>query len=139
MFLSWWRRLVSWVHRDELQTRRGRRKFAVRRFPKPAWGYLTAEALEDRIAPATFKWTGLSGAGNAWTDPGNWTPTSGTGTVPNAPGDVAQFTGTITGQTSVVVNQNITVGEIDFATASNISILGSGNNVLTLQNTSGNS
>ena len=76
-------------------------------------------------------WTGL-GANSNWTTAANWS-----GAVPTNPGDVAQFTGTYTAAQSVVtINQNITVGEIDFGTTSNITINGSGTNLLTLDNTS---
>ena len=87
----------------------------TRRIPRCIW----LEELEDRTLLSTYRWTGASSPN--WTDPGNWSLLSGAGTFPNAVGDIAQFTGTPTSQIAVV-NQAITVGEIDFGTASNITI-----------------
>src|SRR5262245_11655819 len=124
MFLSWWRGGKNRKAKDA----RGPRKAHARRL-QPLW----FEQLEDRTLPSTFKWLG-SGADANWSTAANWSLLSGAGSFPNAAGDIAQFTGTAA-QTTVVVNQAITVGEIDFATASNITIAASGSNVLTLDNT----
>ena len=103
-------------------------------FPE-SWrrGILFVERLEDRLAPSTFQWTGQGGNSN-WTTPGNWQLVSGAGTTPNAIGDVARFTGAIPGGTTVVVDAAITVGEIDFGSASSITI-NQGAGTLTLDNT----
>ncbi len=81
------------------------------------------------------------GPDSNWTDAANWRlvgSATNANTFPTSAGDVALFT-LAPSQTTVTVNATtITVGEIDFGTASNITIAGSGSNALTLQNTSGN-
>src|SRR5262249_14354582 len=77
------------------------------------------------------------GPDGSGTTAAKWSLLSGAGSFPNAAGDIAQFTGTYSTAQTVVVNQAITVGEIDFATASNITIAASGSNVLTLDNSPG--
>src|SRR5262249_31046374 len=83
------------------------------------------ERLEDRTLPSTFQRVGTSSLN--WNDPGNWT--GGNGTFPNAQGDVAQFTGSYSAAQTVIVNQAITVGEIDFGSSKNITITASGGNI----------
>src|SRR5262249_37392466 len=95
--------------------------------------HLWIERLEDRTLPSTFNWTG-GGADSNWSTGANWNLLSGSGSFPNAVGDVAQFTGT-PARTTVTLNQNITVREPDFGTASNITSNGLGANLLTLDNT----
>src|ERR1051325_4097475 len=135
MILSWWRKLVDFVAQYRLRNPQKPRKRSTQRFLR--WAFLSIEQLEERITPTTFRWTGAAGAN--WSDPGNWNIVSSTNTdlFPNATSDAAQFTGSPT-SSLVIVNQAITVGELDFGTASNITIQNSGGNVLTLQNTSGN-
>src|SRR5580700_1052938 len=115
MFLSWLRKLAECVHRNNLRTRRDRQKYRLRKFPRQIWTSLALEELEDRTLLTTYAWTGLGGD-SLWNDPNNW---GGAG-FPNAIGDVANFTGTYSAAQTVVVNQPITVGTIDFGTASNI-------------------
>ena len=98
---------------------------------KSTWLWL--ELLEDRTLLTTYQWTGLGASGN-WTNSANWSPSSA---FPNAVGDVAQFVGPITGITSVILNQAITVGEIDFGSATGITITSTSSNVLTLSKGSG--
>ncbi len=130
MFLSWF---ASWW-RKRTNPNNSRRVEPIRR-PK-FFRFLHLEQLEERIVPSAYQWTGKSLLSSNWNDPANWSLISGAGAFPNSPGDVAQFTGTPT-QNLVTVNQPITVGEIDFGTAYNITIAASGANVLTLQNTVG--
>src|SRR5207302_4837421 len=125
MSLPWWRKLTAAVKRSARTL--GRQAGGQRgRFFSQLW----VERLEERIAPATYQWVG----GNSlnWGDAGNWTG-GNPGGVPNAQGDVAQFTGSYAAAQLVVLNQAITVGEVDFGTAKNITI--SGTSVLTLDNT----
>ncbi len=127
MSLSSWRKIVRLVRRPL--------RFAPGQRPATelsASHGLRLEQLEDRTLLSTYQWLGTSSA--LWSDPGNWTG-GPAGTFPSLAGDVAQFTGSITGSTTVTVNQAITVGEIDFNTASNITINSTGTNVLTLDNT----
>src|SRR5439155_18448492 len=98
------------------------------RKPRLSFRHLWLEQLEDRTLPSTFKWVGGAADAN-WTTAGNWNVVSGAGAFPNAAGDVAQFTGSYSSAQTAVVNQAITVGRIDFATASNITISSSGTNV----------
>ena len=91
---------------------------------RPATYRPQLEVLEDRTLLSTFQWTG--GSGVNWNDSGNWNLVSGAGTFPNAQGDVAQFTGSYSAAQAVAVNQAITVGEIDFGTAKDVTI-GGGN------------
>ena len=129
MFLSWCAGPVRYVFWNS-QTRKKERRSQGRRFPR----LLFVEPLEDRTLLSSFRWTGASGSN--WTDAGNWSLLSGSGTFPNAADDIARFTGTYGTAQLAVVNQAITVGEIDFGTASNITI--SGSNVLTFQSVSAN-
>src|SRR5437868_12686492 len=127
MFLSWWRQLVRYVFWNSQTPKKERRKLS-RKFPR----LLFVEPLEDRTLLSTFQWTG--GSGSNWNDGGNWSRLSGSGTFPNAVDDVAQFTGTYSSAQLAVVNQAITVGEIDFGTTKNVTI--SGSSLLTFQVTS---
>src|SRR5262249_48653008 len=66
-----------------------------------------------------------------------WSLQSGSGSFPNAIGDVAQFNAGYGAAQTALVNQPITVGEIDFGSSQNITINASGTNTLTLQASSG--
>ena len=133
MFLSSWLKLVQHVRRGGKAALRGQRSGLHAR--KSA--HLTLEMLEDRtlMSASTFQWTGASSLTSNWNDPVNWTNlTPGSPEqFPNTVGDIVQFTGTPQAST-VLVNQAITVGEIDFGTAANINI-GIGGFGLTLDNT----
>ena len=109
MFTSWWRQLVSWVYRRRLQTRKGRRHFASRPFPRGDWVELYIERLEDRITPATDYWTGLSLVGNNWSDSANWSSslTSNLAIVPSA-GDSLVFPAAFAPGSSFVSIDNLT-------------------------------
>ena len=107
MFLSWWRQLVSWVNRRALMTRKQRREFKIKRFPRAAWGCLTLEMLESREAPAVDIWTGLSVANVNWNDPANWS-TPNPGGIPVAGDDIVFPASAITGPR--LSNNNLTVG-----------------------------
>src|SRR6476619_345833 len=131
MFLSWWR----WLKGSPSQGNGSKKGRAFKRRSK-FLQRLFVETLEDRTMLSTFQWTGLGADGN-WSTAGNWNLVSGSGTTPNAVGDIARFAGT-PAQTTVTVNVPVTVGEIDFNTASNINIVNSGGNVLTFQNSAGN-
>ena len=77
--------------------------------------------LEDRVLPATYLWTGLGGSPPQLVERGYWT--GGPNAYPAVAGDVAQFTGNYSGSQAVNVDvTGITVGEIDFGTAQNISL-----------------
>ena len=125
-FATWWRKRTVPVNSKHAEKIR-RPKF---------FRFLHFEHLEERVLPSTFKWIG-AGADSNWNDTANWSLVSGAGTFPTNAGDVAQFTGT-PAQNLVTVNVPITVGEIDFGTASNITIAASGSNVLTLNNNAAN-
>ena len=134
MFLSSWLKLVQHVRRGGKAALRGQRSGLHAR--KSA--HLTLEMLEDRtlMSASTFQWTGAERSLTSnWNDPVNWTNlTPGSPEqFPNTVGDIVQFTGTPQAST-VLVNQAITVGEIDFGTAANINI-GIGGFGLTLDNT----
>ena len=75
------------------------------------------------------------GGSTNWNTAGNWSLISGSGSFPNAVDDVAQFTASLFRAQTALVNQAITVGEIDFGTTSNITINGDGisGHTLTLQ------
>ncbi len=134
MTLSTWRKLVHLVRETPRPARRGQRLATDDRFFRGLW----LEPLEDRTLLSTFQWLG-GGATANWNDPTNWNRTAGTtGTFPSVAGDIARFTGTYTAAQTVTVNVAITVGEIDFGTASNVTIAASGSNLLTLQNATGN-
>jgi Bacterial lectin len=95
------------------------------RIPKPSSGprrrvILTVERFEDRLTPSTYQWTG--GGGDAlWTNPGNWTG-GPVGNFPGQAGDVAQFVDPQVTSASAVVNVPVTLSEIDFGSAANITI-----------------
>src|SRR4051812_32562402 len=116
MSLSWWRKFV------EKQSPRNSTQRSVPKIVR-LLARLELELLEDRIVPATYQWTGGGSTAN-WNDAGNWT---GGASFPNAVDDVAQFhqTSDYTAAQSVSVNVPITVGEIDFGTAKDVSIGGS--------------
>jgi autotransporter-associated beta strand protein len=127
MLLSWWRRFFG---------RKSGGSHALRRLTDhPRWKKvkLYAEVLEDRVTPTTFVWTGNAGDSN-WDSLANWTPTVGFGTYPGAgaAGDIVQFTG-IPAQITVTLDLAIsTLAEIDFGTASNMTLNNTGGNVLPL-------
>ncbi|HEX5272984.1 MAG TPA: hypothetical protein VFW33_20950, partial [Gemmataceae bacterium] len=123
---TWWRALSPRNRKAAPASRRTLRSKFYR--------YIDFERLEDRTLPSTFQWIG-GGADNNWSTGANWSLVSGSGSFPNAPGDVARFNGSYSGAQSVVVNQAITVGEIDFGTTQNVTIGASGGNVLTLDDT----
>jgi len=106
--------------------------------PRTRDGRLRVESLEDRTVPSTFQWVGGSGAN--WNTAANWALISGSGSFPNAVDDVAQFTASYSGAQTALVNQAISVGEIDFGSTKNITINGDGvsSHTLTLSATSGN-
>ena len=108
MSLPWWRRLLalSKAGTGASGSRSGRKRSRFFR-------QLRLEYLEDRTVLSTFQWTGASSTN--WSDAGNWAG-GPAGTFPNAQGDVAQFTGSYSAAQTVLVNQTITVGEIDFGT-----------------------
>src|SRR4051812_41425902 len=112
MSLSWWRKNPQHTRKaGKLDPRK-----LLPRFLRHLW----VERLEDRTLPSTFTWTG-GGSDALWNNPANWSPAG----FPNAQGDVAQFTGT-PAQNAVTLNQPITLGELDFDSASSITINGSG-------------
>ncbi|HEX4609966.1 MAG TPA: autotransporter-associated beta strand repeat-containing protein, partial [Urbifossiella sp.] len=62
-----------------------RKPSVLRPFPACGFGH-GFEQLEDRLAPATFTWTGLSsgaGASANWSNPGNWLDQNNNQAVPN--------------------------------------------------------
>ncbi|HYV36428.1 MAG TPA: hypothetical protein VE988_12025, partial [Gemmataceae bacterium] len=80
----------------------------------------------------TYTWTGL-GATTNWSNGANWSPNTGN---PSSPGDIAIFSGSYAGpQTAVFDTPGAVVGEIDFATSSNITIANSNDAVLQMDNT----
>src|SRR3954451_19470790 len=101
MNLSWWRKGLH----HKVKAPMGVSRNVLSKFFRHLW----VEPLEDRTLPSTFQSLG-TGANNNWANPNNWSPTG----FPNAPGDVAQFTGSYSAAQTVLVNQAITVGEIDF-------------------------
>src|SRR5581483_2265251 len=122
--LSWWRRLLRRAKAPKRAAVRHRNPFLRRPI---------IEALEDRTLLSTFKWVG-AGSDTNWTTAANWSLVSGTGAYPGAAGDIAQFLGTLS-KTTAVVDQPVTVGEIDFNSPSSMTI--SGANALTLQGAAG--
>ena len=134
MFLSTWRKLLQQVRRNNSTIRRGKRPS----LESAKAQRLQLERLEDRTLLSTFQWTGANTLVDSnWNDPANWNVTAGTPTTfyPSVVGDIAQFTGT-PAQATVTLNQNITVGEIDFGTSSNITIIPNPSvSALTLDNT----
>ncbi|HEX3149406.1 MAG TPA: autotransporter-associated beta strand repeat-containing protein, partial [Gemmataceae bacterium] len=100
---------------------------------------LRVESLEDRTVPSTFQWTGAGGNAN-WNTAANWALVTGSGSFPNAVDDVAQFNATYSGAQTALVNQAITVGEIDWGSTRNITINGDGisSHTLTLSASAGN-
>ena len=120
MFLSTWRMLARNARRKVLNSRGGRQLAAHIR----KWPVLWLEPLEDRTLLSTFQWTGSSGLSSNWNDPNNWTLVSGTVSprlskchrrhCPVRPAHQQSST--------VQLNTNITVGEVDFGTATNITI-----------------
>jgi autotransporter-associated beta strand protein len=45
----------------------------INSYRRPRRRQLSLEVLEDRLAPATFTWTGLGGGAGDWSNPKNWT------------------------------------------------------------------
>jgi autotransporter-associated beta strand protein len=101
--------------------------------------YLTLVVLA-LIAPraaaaSTFQWhTGVSGN---WNDPANWTLVSGPAGAgyPNGSGDTAQFHSPSFGPFTVTVPDGVTVTveNISFQTASEVTIAGAGSGLLVLE------
>jgi autotransporter-associated beta strand protein len=80
MFLN---SLRKWTKRKSSAVRQGRRAATPRKQSfRPR-----LEALEDRLAPATHNWTGLSTDSSNWSDAANWA-----GNVAPSPGDDLIFT-----------------------------------------------
>ena len=107
---------------------------------------LLLEPLEERRLLTAYHWTGADHASSTnWTDVNNWSVVAGSGTgttYPKVAGDVALFTdngpaGALSAANSTVtVNAaNISVGQIDFGTAQNVTINGDGVDALTLDGT----
>src|SRR5438105_4873685 len=91
--------------------------------------YMELETLEKRLMPATYRWLGATSSN--WADNTNWFDSyyAGPGPVgdyPQVDSDIVRFTGTPASTTATVNAAGITVGEIDFDTASNITINSSG-------------
>ena len=125
MILSSSRNLIRRIRRNGKAALRGKRPGANTHKASQ----LHLEQLEDRTLLSTFQWTGAdNGVGNSWNDANNWlniTAGSFVSSYPQNAGDIAQFTGT-PAQTSVSLGASITVGEIDFNSASGILITASG-------------
>src|SRR5579872_1341065 len=128
MSLPWWQRVGSLLNRATRGKKNARKEVPAGKFFSRLW----VEPLEDRTLLSTYQWLG-TGATTNWNDPTNWTG-GPAGTFPSVAGDVAQFTGTFATNQTAVVNQAISVGEIDFGTAKNITVSASGGSVLTLDN-----
>ena len=128
MIRNW---LRTWVRR---YFRISPRPATTRLRPRRTVSSLHVESLETRIVPTTFQWVG-AGADTNWSTAANWntvgSPTNGNA-FPNATDDVARFTAVLGATQNVVVDQALTVGEIDFGTTDNVTI--GGTNALTLQN-----
>jgi autotransporter-associated beta strand protein len=131
MALSWWRKAL-------VRSPKGVAR-AVRR--SRARVLLHVERFEDRLAPSanTYLWTGGGGSDTSWKNPANWTPVGGaTGMYPgdgaDGPGDVAQFVALVGPTVHPKVNGAVSIGEIDFGSAANITIASDGvaGHVLTL-------
>jgi len=71
---------------------------------------------------ATYNWAGNAGATLNWAVDANWVESG----FPNAVGDVAIFGNVISEDTTVVLTQDITIGEIQFEESSNAYIIESG-------------
>src|SRR5262245_31041914 len=109
---------------------------ASRQALAPFFLQLWIEPFEDRTRLSAYQWLGTGGDNN-WNNPGNWNLLSGAGTFPNAIADIARFTGSYSTAQTVLVNQAITVGEIDFGSSKDITITGA--NILTLLNSGSSS
>ena len=134
MSLQSWRKFFS-IGKLSAQRLTRKKKFDTDARSKRPSINLIVDMLEDRTLLSTFQWIGGGSTAN-WNDPTNWNLVSGAGTFPNATGDVARFNAAYGGNQSVTLNVPITVGEIDFGSSVNVSIVGP--NTLTLLNT-GNS
>jgi autotransporter-associated beta strand protein len=86
---------------------------------------------------AQTTWTGTLSGTQLWNLPGNWSPA----TVPNAAGAVVNLNPDITGSLTVNLNQNITVGTLNFgdANGSNSTTIATGTGTNTLTFDSGTS
>ena len=137
MFLSSWRKLVQQIRRQSA-SRRGHRLSAEARKSAAAHKskWLFFEELEERTLLTVAQWNPTSltiGVGYQWSNSANWI--SNTGLAPTQAGDIAQFVGTIVSPPTL--DTPLSVGEVDFNSPSNVSILepSGGSNTLTLDNT----
>jgi hypothetical protein len=108
--LSWWRFaiLASTSTTKHASPRRRRRPI------------LTIEQFEDRLTPSTYAWTGAGGDA-LWNNAANWTGGLAEA-FPSQAGDVAQFVDPQFSSSSAVVNVPVTLSEIDFGSAANVTI-----------------
>ena len=90
---------------------------------------LVLERFEERVTPSNvYQWTGVSEINFLWTTAANWTQVGGTGGMYPGDGkdgttDVAQFVdpALISGH-SPTINGSFSIGEIDFGTATNVTL-----------------
>jgi sugar lactone lactonase YvrE len=94
---TWGGALTARIHR---KARRGPR---TTRRPPPR-----LEALEPRLAPATYTWSQTGPGTFNWNDAANW---GGAG-FPGAAGDVANLTAALTGNETVNLNVPVTLGTL---------------------------
>ena len=128
MFRFSWRKFVQQVRRQSASLRGQQPPTQARKSP-----WLLVEMLEERTLLTTAQWHPTAAVGGVydWSTGANWVG----GIAPTQPGDIAQFLGTIANPPTL--DRSESVGEIDFNSASNVSILepSGGNTTLTLDNT----
>lgn len=95
-------------------------------FKSLGWALLTL-CVPAMAFGATFHWAGNPGSSQAWDNPANWLEPG----FPNAIGDVAILGDVLSEDTTIVLNQDITVGVVSFQeTTNSYTIAGPGTLIL---------